>query len=422
MAILLLGINFRTASVALREQFAFNSQELPLLLESCLQQVGFEEVAIISTCNRTEIIGVMPSDQGQSAIDWLIELKKEQSLSALHVAEHLYEFWDQNAVTHLFRVACGLDSLVLGEPQILGQLKDAYQLAQTARTIGGTLHRLFQRAFSVAKEVRTRTEIGTNPVSVAFVAVHLAKQLFHLKKKNILLIGAGETVELLLQHFSALEVGKIQVANRTLSRAQQLAETYGVGAVPLSELSKCLEEADVVATSTASAEPIIDVTMIKQAQKKRKHRPLFMIDLAVPRDISPAVGDLEDVYLYGVDDLNQVVEDNKRLRQDAALEADKIVEARAALWLEGLSELSSHTMVRRYREHAQQIVQAVSLEGVHRLGQGEDPQSVLVRSCELLMNKLMHAPTVAMKDAGKEKRYDLLEWAETLLGLPKNDK
>ena len=274
----------------------------------------------------------------------------------------------------------------------------------------------------MAKEVRTRTEIGTNPVSIAFVAVHLAKQLFHLKKKNILLIGAGETVELLLQHFSALDVGSIQVANRTLSRAQQLAETYGVSAVPLSELSKCLEQADVVATSTASSEPIIDGMMIKQALKKRKHRPLFMIDLAVPRDISPEVGDLEDVYLYGIDDLNQVVEENKRLRQDAALEADKIVEARAVLWFQGLDALSSHAMVRRYREHAQHIVQSVSIEGVHRLGQGEDPQAVLVRSCELLMNKLMHAPTIAIKEAGKEKRYDLLEWAETLLGLPKDNK
>ncbi len=415
MAILLLGVNFRTASIAEREQFAFNAEALFALLNDCRDKTVLDEVLILSTCNRTEIIGVTAQEVSATVINWLQQLKPEVALS---VGANLYELWNEQAVAHLFKVACGLDSLVLGEPQILGQLKSAYHLAGEAKTLGVILQKLFQQTFAVAKEVRTRTQIGTNPVSVAFVAVNLAKQLFNLKHKNILLIGAGETAELLLQHFSALEVGRILIANRTFSRAEKLAHRYKAEPIALGQIAQALEEADVVATSTASTAPLIDKNMVKQALKKRKHRPLFMIDLAVPRDIQPEVGDLEDVYLYSIDDLNHVVEENKRLRQEAAKEAGKIVEVRAAQLMESLNVVSASFLISQYRESAEMISQKVIEEGLRRLNKGEDSKEVLTRMCHLLVDRLMHSPTLALREAGKEKRQDLLEWARTLFNLP----
>lgn len=415
MAFLALGINHRTASVDVRERVAFAPERLQEALREACEQARLQEVAILSTCNRMELYCV--ADQGASAelFSWL---GRYHRLSVEQLAGAAYEFWDDQAVRHMMRVASGLDSMVLGEPQVLGQLKDAFSHARDAQTLGPYLGRLFQHAFSVAKQVRTDTEIGTNPVSVAYAAVSLAKHIFSdLAKSSALLIGAGETIELVARHLQEQGVRKIVVANRTAERANALAETFNGTAIPLESIPDALIDSDIVIASTASPLPIIGKGMVERAMRKRRHQPVFMMDIAVPRDIEEAVSELPDVYLYTVDDLQQVVEENRKQRQAAATEAEHIVLQRTASFMETLRGLDASATIREYRSHVEFLRTSELEKAVAQINQGADPAEVMQRLSHTLINKIMHHPSIALKKAAEEGRIDRLEWARDLFGL-----
>ena len=327
MTLLALGINYNTAPVAIREQLAFPADVLPNALQDLLRLNEIREAAILSTCNRTEFYCRTKSGNQNLLIDWIAEHKQ---LAVSDLSPYLYCHTDSELIRHMFRVACGLDSMILGEPQILGQMKTAYQTACEAGTIGKLLGKLFQHTFTAAKKVRTDTAIGSSPVSVAFAAVQLAQQIFDkLSEQTALLIGAGETIELTARHLSQQGVGRIIIANRTFEKAHTLAEQFNGYAISLAEMPNHLAEADIVISSTASQLPILGKGRVESALKKRKRKPMFMVDLAVPRDIEAEVEQLADVYLYTVDDLQYTIEQNMNSRRQAAEQADQRKRAHA---------------------------------------------------------------------------------------------
>lgn len=420
MALLAYGINHRTASVDLREKLAFAPERVIGALNDVRAEAGLREVAILSTCNRTELYCSADAEDSAPVLNWL---GAYHQLPMDQIARSVYEFWDEAAVRHLMRVASGLDSMVLGEPQILGQLKTAYSVAQEARTVGPELGRLFQHSFSAAKQIRTQTGIGTNPVSVAFASVKLAKRIFSkLADTHVLLIGAGETVELVARHLSEQGVHKITVANRTLSRANALAEEFAGRAITLGNIPLVLPQADIVISSTASPLPILGKGAVEQALKQRKHKPMFMMDIAVPRDIEEEVSQLADVYLYTVDDLQQVVEENRRQRQQAASEAEDMVNANLSSFMESLKSLEAVDSIRAYRHQLENLRQAELEKALLQLRSGADPEQVLSRMSRTLMNKVMHKPTAAIKRAAEKGQIDQIEWAQQLLGIDPPNK
>src|SRR5687768_11736961 len=345
MSLLVLGINHQTAPVSLRERVAFDAQALPRALEALAALPQVHEVALLSTCNRTELYA-FADDDGRALADWLATHPDD----AGDLRAYVYRHENADAVRHLFRVATGLDSLVLGEPQILGQVKDAWATARHAGTLGNQLDRLFQYAFSTAKRARTDTRIGANPVSVASAAVRLAQESFaRLEDSTVLMIGAGETIELAARHLVQARAKRLLVANRTLAHAQELATRHGGVALPLSELDKHLGEVDVVIAATASREPILHRAQVASALATRKHRPMLLLDLAVPRDIAPDVAELKDVFLYTVDDLERAIEDNRRSRREAATEAEAIVELQVARFSETLAASTRTAPLKRLR-------------------------------------------------------------------------
>lgn len=415
MAFLALGINHRTASVDVRERVAFAPERLQAALKEACEQARLKEIAILSTCNRMELYCVAEEGHSADLFGWL---GRYHQMSVEQLAGAAYEFWDEQAVRHIMRVASGLDSMVLGEPQVLGQLKDAFATARDAQTLGPYLGRLFQQAFSVAKQVRTDTEIGTNPVSVAYAAVSLAKHIFSdLSKSSALLIGAGETIELVARHLHEQGVNRIVVANRTVERANALAETFNGRAIQLADIPQALIDSDIVIASTASPLPIIGKGMVEKAMRKRRHQPVFMMDIAVPRDIEEAVGDLPDVYLYTVDDLQQVVEENRKHRQAAANEAEHIVLQRTSSFMESLRGLDAAGTIREYRSRVEQIRNVELEKAIAQIRQGAEPGEVLQRLSHTLINKVMHHPSIALKKAAEEGRLDRIEWARDLFGL-----
>ncbi|MCG8672905.1 MAG: glutamyl-tRNA reductase [Pseudomonadales bacterium] len=415
MVLLAFGINHRTASVDVREKVAFGPDCVVDALLQARDKAKLDEVAILSTCNRTEVYGACEAPDSGRLINWIGEYHRLQSGV---LADNAYEFWEQAAVTHMMRVASGLDSMVLGEPQILGQLKSAYQVAQEADTIGPSLGRLFQQSFSVAKKVRTDTGIGTNPVSVAFAAVSLARHIFSdLKKNTALLIGAGETVELVARHLHDQGVNRIIVANRTLARANSLAEMFNGKAITLQDIPDMLHKADIVISSTASPLPILGKGAVEHALKRRRHKPMFMMDIAVPRDIEEEVSELPDVYLYTVDDLQQVVDENRKQREKAANEAEIIVNEYSQAFMEGLRGLDAVDTIRAFRESVEITREQELAKAMQAIERGEDPKEAMLRMSKALANKMMHAPTVQLKKAGEEGHIEKLQWAETLLGV-----
>lgn len=319
MALIAVGVNHKTAPVSIRERVSFAPERLADALKELTSTPEVSEAAILSTCNRTELVCYSNSSETDTIIDWFEHYHK---LNTQEVRPYIYIYPDQLAVRHVLRVASGLDSLILGEPQILGQIKDAYSKAEQAGTIGKLLNRLFQHTFSVAKQVRTDTAIGSSPVSVAFAAVSLAKQIFsNMEERTALLIGAGETIELAARHLHASGIGRIIIANRTVEKAHALAQEFGGYAIALKEIPNHLAEADIVISSTASQLPILGKGAAERAIKQRKHRPMLMIDIAVPRDIESEVGELEDIYLYTVDDLQEIIQEGLKSRQEAAIQA-----------------------------------------------------------------------------------------------------
>ena len=338
------------------------------------------------------------------------------SLEELRACAYVHE--DDAAVRHMMRVASGLDSLVLGEPQILGQMKSAYAVAREAGTIGPLLGRLFQATFNAAKQVRTDTAIGENPVSVAFAAVSLAKQIFSdLQRSQALLIGAGETITLVARHLHELGVKRIVVANRTLERASILAEQFGAHAVLLSDIPAELVRSDIVISSTASQLPILGKGAVESALKLRKHKPIFMVDIAVPRDIEPEVGELDDVYLYSVDDLHEVVAENLKSRQGAAQAAEEMVSIGAEDFMVRLRELAAVDVLKAYRQQSERLRDEELQKAQRMLANGSSAEDVLVQLARGLTNKLLHAPSVQLKKLSAEGRLDALAMAQELFAL-----
>ncbi len=415
MAFLALGINHKTASVAVRERVAFGPEQLVDALQQLCRVTPCREAAILSTCNRSELYLALDEARAEEILAWLAGYHG-LSLDELRACAYIHQ--GNEAVRHMMRVACGLDSMILGEPQILGQMKDAYASAQQAGTLGPLLGRLFQATFSTAKTVRTDTRIGENPVSVAFAAVSLAKQIFSdLGRSQALLIGAGETIALVARHLLEQGVKRIVVANRTLERASSLAGEVGGQAVLLADIPEQLVGSDIVISSTASPLPILGKGAVERALKKRKHRPVFMVDIAVPRDIEPEVGELDDVYLYTVDDLHEVIAENLRNRQDAARAAEELVVAGVGAFIERLRERDSVDLLRAYRSRAEQLRDEELAKALRLLGNGSPAEEVLAQLARGLTNKLLHAPSVQLKKFSAAGRHDALAVAQELLDL-----
>ena len=419
MPLIALGINHRTAPVDIRERVAFPPERLSEALRELTHLPQVHEAAILSTCNRTEIYCGLEENAHAGVIEWLGRYHK---LGAEQLQPYLYVYPEQDAVRHMFRVAAGLDSMILGEPQILGQMKTAYQSAVDAGTLDLQLNKLFQHTFAVAKQIRTDTAIGASPVSVAFAAVSLARQIFgDLSKQTALLIGAGETIELAARHLADHKLGRMIVANRTVERAHNLAAEFNGYAIALSEMPTHLAEADIVISSTASQLPILGKGAVERALKQRKHRPMFMVDIAVPRDIEPEVAQLEDVYLYTVDDLQEVIQENLKSRQEAAIQAEEIIEVQCAHFLGWLRSLDAVSTIRDFRVQADATRDEVLDKARQLLAQGKDPEQALQFLAHTLTNKLIHTPSANLRQAGFDGRSDLILAARELLGLPKRE-
>ncbi len=405
-----LGINHQTAPVSLRERVAFSSESIPAALDSLRRLSQVREAALLSTCNRTEIYTVV-DDGGHAVANWLARQPAE--LDDLHA--YLYRHADAEAVRHLFRVATGLDSLVLGEPQILGQVKDAWASARAAGSLGTQLDSLFQHTFTTAKRARTDTRIGANPVSVASAAVRLAQESFaRVEDSTVLLIGAGDTIELAARHLVQARVKRLLIANRTLAHAQDLASRHGGVALPLDELDRHLGEADIVLSATAARDTVLHRNQVEAALSQRKHRPMLLLDLAVPRDIDPEVASLSDVYLYTVDDLERSIEDNRRGRREAAAEAEAIVEVQVARFMESLLARSRTAPLKQLRAHGDAAKLDALIKAKQQLANGEDPAAVLEFLAHTLTNRLLHAPTIALREAALTGNAELARAADML--------
>jgi glutamyl-tRNA reductase len=418
MTLLTLGLNHKTAPVEIRERLTFGPDVIAGALRSLGQQPGVEEALILSTCNRTEIYAAVNGDTQHRVRQWLSDF---HGLPRDSVNPYLYDHQDLAGVQHLLRVSSGLDSMVLGEPQILGQVKAAFKTASQAGATGKLLGRLFQHAFAVAKQVRTDTSIGSSPVSVAFAAVSLARQIFSdLSRQCALLVGAGETIELAARHLHQHGIGRMIVANRTVERAQGLAGQFDAYAIALTELGHHLAEADIVISSTASPLPVLGKGAVESALKKRKHSPMFLVDIAVPRDIEAEVGELDDAYLYTVDDLQEVVQDNMRSRREAAKQAEEIVEFNADEFMGWLRSLDAVALVQDYRSQAEATRDEVLQRALRQVANGKPADEALRYLAHTLTNKLIHIPSTRIRQAGAKGENHLLEAANTLLQLQKN--
>ena len=416
MGILAFGINHTTASVDLRGRVAFAPEMVIESLQQALDYLPGGEIALLSTCNRTEIYFHGEASDEQ-LLSWLANCKGV-TLEQLHDCYYCYR--DQQAVRHIMCVASGLDSLVLGEPQIFGQIKSAYAVGREAGTVATHLNQVFQSAFAAAKRVRSETAIGQNPVSVAYASVSLAEQIFaDLKDVHALLIGAGETIELVARHLRDKQVGSITVANRTLSRAQELAADFSANAILLSDIHDHLPQADIVISSTASQLPVLGKGAVESALKKRRHKPMFMVDIAVPRDIEPEVETLEDVYLYTVDDLQEVIQGNLRARQSAADVAQVIIDQEADSWSRQQRSLAVVDTIRAFRDSVEKIRAEEVGKALQSLQRGQESESVIETLARNLTNKLMHKPTTILKQASEEGRDDTINATQDLFGLDK---
>ncbi len=420
MSILAFGLNHTTAPVDIREKVAFAPESMSAALQDLTNRTPVNEAVILSTCNRMELYCGLDSADSSVVTDWLCDYHK---LSGNTLLPYVYQHPNQEAVRHMLRVASGLDSMILGEPQILGQMKDAYQYANEAGTIGKLLSKLFQHTFSVAKQIRTDTAIGHSPVSVAFAAVSLGKQIFgDLDDKTTLLIGAGETIELAARHLRESNIGRLIIANRTIERAHSLAAEFDAYAIPLSEMPQHLAEADIVISSTGSQLPILGKGSVESALKQRKHKPMFMVDIAVPRDIEPEVDELDDVYLYSVDDLQEIIDENLKSRQDAAKQAEEIIDTQVSHFMGWLRSLDAVGTIRDFRNHAEALRDDVIARAMQQLAKGDQPEDVLREAARLLTNKLIHAPTVHIHNAGYEGQRAMLDAIRELYALDPEER
>ncbi|MCL1058259.1 glutamyl-tRNA reductase [Shewanella gelidimarina] len=416
MSLVAIGINHKTATVDLREKVAFSPDKIHEAMKSLASHTQSGEAVIISTCNRTELY----CNNGEEAdvVRWLEEYHQ---LSHADVEPCLYQYKDQEAVKHLMRVSAGLDSLILGEPQILGQVKQSFVKAKEAGTVAATMDRLFQNTFSVAKKIRTETEIGAAAVSVAFAAVSMAKHIFSsLSTTQVLLVGAGETIELVARHLKDNGVKTMVVANRTLSRAEAMCDEFGATAITLEQIPDFLPKADIVISSTASPLPIIGKGMVEKALKQRRHQPMLLVDIAVPRDIEAEVADLDDAFLYTVDDLQSIIEQNMASRREAAEQAELIADDQSYQFMEWIRSLESVDSIREYRSQSMAIKDELVERAVNKLAQGGNSEQVLLELANKLTNKLIHAPTQALTAASRRGDLNSLGQLRTVLGLDKD--
>ncbi len=421
MSVFTLGLNHTTAPVDLRGRFAFTVEQLGPTLHTLRERLAVHpEAALISTCNRTELYCAASPELVRPAMDWLAEVG---GVSSNQLSHHAYVLEDGQAARHAFRVASGLDSMVLGEPQILGQMKQAVREAHVAGTLGTTLHQLFQRSFAVAKEVRTSTEIGAHSISMAAAAVRLAAQLFEdLREIKVLFVGAGEMIELAATHFAAKSPKAMAVANRSLERGEKLATRLGAEAMRLADLPRRLAEFDAVISCTASSVPIIGLGAVERALKARRHRPMFMVDLAVPRDIEPEVARLDDIYLYTVDDLSSAVQTAGEKRQAAVAQAEAIIETGVKSFVNWMDQRATVPLIQALNAQADQW-RATELQRAQRaLARGEDLEAVLEALSRGLTQKMLHGAMAELHSANVEQRRHLAETVSRLFlrGTPKS--
>ena len=415
MNLLIVGINHTSAPVELREKVAFTPEQLSDALHSLRDTAEFTEVAVLSTCNRTEVIATTESADDEKVIHWLADY---HSMDIDELRPSIYSKRNQDAAHHAVRVACGLDSMVVGEPQILGQVKEAYEHASQVGTLGSELHHLSQNTFRIAKRVRSETAIGESSISVASTAVTLAEQLFSdLANCNILLIGAGETSELVGRHLVSAGISNLTIANRTLVNAQRLAGDLGGTAIDLQTIPAKLKDADIVVASTASQLPVLGKGTVERALKSRKHKPILMVDLAVPRDIEPEVSGLRDIYLYSVDDLQEIINANLENRMQAAQEAEGIVTEELSTYKSRHESRIHEDTVIRFRMHHESIKAEELEKALDRLNKGGSPDEVLTQLANQLTNKLLHKPSERIREGDE----DLLNAISNLYGLDDNE-
>ena len=413
MSVFALGLNHTTAPLDLRGRFAFAPEQLAPTLRAFRERLQrASEVAIVSTCNRTEVyVGANAALVGP-AVEWLAGVG---GVASHTLRDHAYVLEGGAAARHAFRVASGLDSMVLGEPQILGQMKLAVREAETAGTLGGSLHQMFQRSFAVAKEVRTSTEIGAHSISMAAAAVRLASQLFeNLNDTKVLFVGAGEMIELVATHFAARRPRSIAVANRTLERGEKLAGRFGAEALRLADLPQRLADFDIVISCTASSLPIIGLGAVERALKQRRHRPMFMIDLAVPRDIEPEVARLSDVYLYTVDDLASLVQSGGERRQAAVEQAEAIIETGVQSFVHWLDQRGSVPLIQALHTQADDWRATEIARARKLLARGENVDAVLEALSRGLTQKMLHGTLTELHAADGEQRAELAQTVSRL--------
>ncbi|MBE9550090.1 MAG: glutamyl-tRNA reductase [Proteobacteria bacterium] len=422
MPLILLGLSHETAPITLRECVAVPEARLAESLKDLKQQPGVLEAFIVSTCNRSEFYCRIATEADRSLLsNWICSY---YLISAEELEAHSYRKFNTELIRHLIRVAAGMDSMVLGEPQILGQVKTAFAYAEEAKTTGTVLHRLLEMVFSASKTIRTDTAMGENSVSVASCAVKLARQLYgHLTEQTVLLIGAGEMIELSLRHLQQQGVTKFIIANRSRANAEKLAVEFNAKAISLEQLESHLPDADIVFSSTAAQVPILTRPMVTKCQKQRRHRPLLLVDIAVPRDIAADVAKISSVYLYSIDDLQKVLESNLKMRASAATEAEVYVEQylhEFLRWWRGHQVASS---IRKIRERSHTITEIAVAAALQQLSKGKDPEAVIRALGKQLTNKLLHTPSTRLREAAADENREIMDAAIHLFDIkPENDK
>jgi glutamyl-tRNA reductase len=412
MPLLTTGISHHTATLETREKIAIARTEYTARLKELIKLDGVEEVVVVSTCNRTEIYSIGPGISRQQIREWL---QNKGGLSDAEMDTHCYVREREDAVRHIFRVAGGLESLVLGESQIVGQLKESWQMAHEAGAVGKVLDRLFQHAFATGKRIRSKTRIGDHPVSVAYTTVMLAKQIFgNLTSKTVILVGAGEMVELCGRHLYDKGLSSLIIANRSLERASDLAEQFGALAVALSDLPNFLHKADILISSTASQEPVIHANAVKSALKERRNQPMFMVDIAVPRDIHPDVGKLGNVYLYTIDDLRKVVDKNLSKRNEAAEAASADVSEAVEEFMRWLNSARAVVYLQNLHKHARRNSDELAAKALRKIRAGQDPERVVTQLANTLAKRILHLPSTRLRQAAEEQDDELLRVANRL--------